>query len=1017
MAEAVQGAMKDIQAEAARKEYNATLQVLRTGETDARIQTAMRVSSLTRSQGLSRDIDHTGQYIDAVHKDAVSGLGDLIGAAESKDGTGVLRNLGMRIFSLDNPVMTRDVVREVFKLADGSTGNKAAQAGAKAWLDTIEGLRVRFNAAGGDVGKLAYGYLAQAHDAARVGAAGAKGWADKVLPLLDRNQYVTLEGRLMDDVQVRRLLEAAHETLATGGQNKTEPGQRSGTGARANRGSDSRVLHFRDGDAWMAYMDEFGQGSLYDAMTGHVGHMARDIGLVEKYGPNPEQQFRLQADIAKRADDVDTWTSVANQRLKTVTPEAYWNVVSGKASAPESVLISQTFQDLRNIQVAAKLGGATLSSMTDMVTVAMALHYNKLPMFDMVRSVGKQFDADTRDFLQAHGVIGEAMTSTLNRWTGDNMTHSLTGRLAGSVMKLSLMNAWTDGLRNAYQMTMMGGMAKMAGKKWGDLTAWDRHLLERKGVTEGDWAIVNMATATDHQGRGYLTPESINAITDADVQRAAPDSFKAITDRISEQTKALSDRNAQEAQWIKGRIDKFDQARNALNRQVKAKHAGRQAKNEQATGPMLQRMALLDAQREAAQLQSDIETDFNRYATQDEVRAFLNAVEDGASADLTDVGPARREVRRGLEAAEAAGRRFGEAKGRLERRMQEIENRIVEMDRQAGRETNADAKAAAKKADEMRAELQEFIDRSTQRQTARQQVIDRMMQHEGPALQAEALRLRQQVSTKILAAIVDESQFAVVNPDVATRAIVTGGGRPTGTIDGELWRSFAQFKSFPTAMVTRILGRIIETPQGLEGAPAGFGAKSAAGSVGNTIGVIAGMNLALMLVGGLVLQAKTLVQGKDPFDMTQEKFWLRALAQGGGLGYLGDLIFKDPTEQRGNSWEQRTGVMLGPVAGSVMGLVGDLGIQNAWEAAKDKPTHAGAEALRWVNSQAPYQSLWWLRGLYERSFLYQAQEAVNPGYLARMRQRAMVDWNQGYWWDPAEVVPSRAPDLSNAVGN
>lgn len=1017
MAEAVQAAMKDIAAEAALKEFRAVQQVLRTGETDARIKKAMQVSDLTRSQGLIRDIEHAGQAVDGLRNEAMSGLGDMIAAAESKDGTGILRNLGMRIFSLDNPAMTRDVVREVFRLADGHTGNKVAQAGARAWLDTIEALRVRFNAAGGDIGKLAYGYLAQAHDAARIAAEGAQAWAAKVLPLLDRKQYVTPEGRLMNDAEVTAMLEAAHETLATGGANKTEPGQYRGTGSRANRGSDSRVLHFKDGEAWMAYMDEFGQGSLYDAMMGHVGNMARDIVLVERFGPNPEMQFRLQSDIAKRADDLGGVKSEVAQRLAGVKPEGYWNVVSGKASTPESLLLAQAFQDARNLQVAAKLGGATLSSATDMVTIAMQTHYNKLPALEMLRSIGKQFDGNTREFLQAHGVIGEALVSTLNRWTGDNMTHSLTGRIAGSVMKLSLMNAWTDGLRNAFQMTLMSGMAKTGAKKWGDLAEWDRYLLERKGINEADWAVVNLAKATDHQGRSYLTPSAIRAISDADLQRAVPEPFQGVADRIKQQTQKLADRNTQEADWIQGRIDKFDAARDGLNRAVKDLLARKLKANEKATEPLLQRMALLDAQREQAKLQSDIETQLNRLFTQDDVRAFLNAVEDGASADKVDLGQAKPAVRAGLSTAEAAGRKLGEARGRIERRMQEIENKIASMDRDAQAQANQAGKAAKKKADEMSAELQAFIQRSKERQDARQQVIDRLMREEGPALAAEAQRLRDQVATKILGAIVDESQFAVVNPDIATRAIVTGGGRPTGSIDGELWRSFSQFKSFPTAMVTRILRRIAETPQGLEGAPMGFGAQSAAGALGNRLAIVAGLNLALMVVGAYVLQTKALVQGKDPYDMTQFKFWMRALAQGGGLGYFGDLIFKDPTEQRGNTVEQTVGVLGGPVLGSIAGLVGDLGVVNAWEAAKGKSTNAGAEAIRWLNSQAPYQSLWWLRGLYERAFLFQAQEAVNPGYLARMRQRAMLDWQQGYWWDPQEVVPDRAPDLAAAVGN
>lgn len=1013
MTEATAAAMKQLHTEAALKEYRATLQVLRTAETDSRIQAQQRLSKLTRSQGLIRDIEHTGQYADAVRNDSISGLGDLMDAAGSREGTGVLRNLGMRIFDLDNPALTADVVREVFKNADGSTGNAAAKAAAKAWLDTIERMRVRFNRAGGDIGKLSYGYLSQAHDDVRVMQAGAKKWAQDVLPMLDRDQYVKADGSRMADAEVLKLLEAAHDTLSTGGANKTEPGQFKGSGAKANKGSDHRVLHFKDGDAWMSYMMEYGQGSLYDSMMGHIGTMARDIALVERYGPNPEQQFKVQADIAERADGAGT---MANRSAGN-TPEGYWNVVAGKAGMPQNRLLAQVGGDVRNLQTAAKLGGAVLSSTTDLGTIAASLHFNKLPYFEMLKNVGKQVvDKDTREFLRAHGVIGEALVSTLNRWTGDNMTHSMSGRVAGSVMKLSLMNAWTDGLRNAFSMTMMGGLAKMAKKDWADLAEWDRFLLERKGITQEDWSVVRMAQATDHQGGQYLTPESIRAVTDMDMQAARPAEMARITQEIQTRTAELSARNAEDAKWIRGRIDKFDAARDALNRRVKERAAKRDAKAAEDTGPLLERMALLDAQREAAKLQTDIEADFNKLVTQDEIRAFLNAVEDGASADKTARGGAGQAVRDGLRAAQAAGRRYGEAKGKLERRMQELENKVAQMDRDNKSQTNAEAKAAQAKADEMLVDLREFTKRSQERQQRRQQVIDRLMKSEDPQRAAEAQRLRDQVATKVLSYVIDEAQFAVVNPDIATRAAVTGGGMPAGTVKGEAMRSFAQFKSFPIAMMTRHWRRIFETPQGLEGAPMGYGAESDLGALGNRIAVFAGLNVTLMLLGAVVLQNKALVQGKDPYDMTQGKFWTRSLAQGGGAGYLGDLLFKDPTEQRGNTAEQVVGTVLGPTAGAAAGLAGDIVLTNAWEAAKGKDTKLAAEALRWGNSQLPYQSLWWARGVWERAFLHNAQESLSPGYLARMQQRAQKDWSQGYWWAPGEIVPERAPDLANAVG-
>jgi len=108
--------------------------------------------------------------------------------------------------------------------------------------------------------------------------------------------------------------------------------------------------------------------------------------------------------------------------------------------------------------------------------------------------------------------------------------------------------------------------------------------------------------------------------------------------------------------------------------------------------------------------------------------------------------------------------------------------------------------------------------------------------------------------------------------------------------------------------------------------------------------------------------------------------------------------------------------LLGPAGGAVAGLAGDLMLTNAWEATKGKDTHAGAEALRWTASQTPYIGLWQVKGAFDHFFLHNAQEAVNPGYLSRMRSRAMKDWNTEYYWEPGEAIPSRAPDLQGAFG-
>jgi hypothetical protein len=507
-------AMQDIQEEAARKVANAQRQIVKTADTQARIDQQRQAYGSNQTAALVRDMENTSNYADGVKNDAVRGMLDLLEAGKSGEGTGIGRKALMALFDADNPTMSRDLAVEIFSNAKGGTGNSVASKAAQSWLDTIEALRTRFNAAGGDVRKLEYGYLPQPHEQARVLAAGRDGWASKLLPNLDRSRYLREDGSRMSDAEVLDILRGAWDTISSDGLNKATPGQFQGTGARANAGSESRQIHFKDAEAYLGYMAEFGRGSMYDAMVGHIGGMARDIGLVERYGPNPEQQMRVQTDTARIADGGD-------KRVFGLLPQSYWSVLNGASATPQSPRIAIIGRDLRNIQTASKLGGAVISSITDLGTFFVTTGYNKLPYWEAIQNIGRQSSKETRDFLAGHGVIADSLVSDLSRWSGDHLGHNWSGRLANSTMKLSLMNVWSDSLRNAFQMTMMSGMGRLSRTDWGKLTDYDRIRMERHGITPDDWAVIRSAQLTPYKGLDMLTPEAIYATGDPRAQEVA----------------------------------------------------------------------------------------------------------------------------------------------------------------------------------------------------------------------------------------------------------------------------------------------------------------------------------------------------------------------------------------------------------------------------------------------------------------------------------------------------------------
>jgi len=776
--DAARQAMTDIQGEAALKVQRAQLQVVKTASMETRVGDLMASYAIGRNKALVKEMELTHNYAEGIKRETMSNLVDLLDAVGNTDGTTAGRKALMFLFDAENPGMSRDLAIEIYGNGAGGTGNAIAQKAAVAWLESIEQLRQRFNAGGGDVGQLDYGYLPQPHDQGRVRGAGDAAardkWVQEILPLLDRNRYLQEDGIRLTDQQLGDVLNAAWDTIATGGLNKKTPGQGGGSGARANAGSESRQIHFKDAQSYLAYMGNYGGGSMYDAMLGHIGGLSRDIALVERYGPNPSQQMKLQFDLAEKTD-------VGVERSFGFTPQTYWDLISGKTGMADNGNLAQIAQDARNIQVFGKLASAVLSSVTDMGSYFVTTGFNKLSYWESLKNIGMQLDGDTRDFLTMHGVIADSMVSNLNRWSGDNIRNNWSGRLANSTMKLSLMNAWTDTLRRAFSMTMMNGLAKLSRTEWTALSEWDRSHLTRKGIDEADWEVIRAGQLTNHQGADFLTPEAIHA-------------------------------------------------------------SGHTRSSE--------------------------------------------------------------------------------------------------------------------------------------------------------------------VVAKVIGLITDESEYAVINPDLATKAAASAGGMSRGTVRGELARSVMQFKSFPIAMISRHWRRMLDAPS-VDGAP----------MMANRLMYGAAMMTSLTALGAVAYQTKQIVQGKDPIDMTTAKFWTRAMAQGGGMGIVGDFLLTDPTENPGDATANAIKNVAGPTVGSIFDVGYKLGVENVYESLNDKDTHFGAELVRTARSHLPYVNLWYAKAALDHAGLHALQENMSPGYLSRMQHRAQKDWDQDYWWKPGTGAPERAPDMTAIGGN
>jgi len=424
-----------------------------------------------------------------------------------------------------NVALQRDVARELY---GQSSGSEAARAIAKGISDMLEYARLRYNQAGGMIAKLDNFGLPQLHDALRIRNTPLKKWKQFVFDRLDFSKMRDFDsGELMTREEVWNALDRVYETIVTDGTNKMEPSSQRGARSLANRRLEHRFLHFKDADAWLEYNDAFGQMGIFDNVLAHAENMARDIGLMEKLGPNPDAGVRFLKSYLKKATGGDP--KKANQLSQAESSiDTFMDHLTGKANRPANVVAAKTMAGVRQIPLqAAQLGSATLSAVTDPGFAQVTLSFNGLPasrlMADYFRSINPA-DPEIRRQATRLGLIAEDMTmmgSSAMRHTLDAYGPELGRRTSEFVMRASFLNQHTAAIRRAFGFSFQGGLADMAGKSWGDLNFRTREMFERYGLTADDWDVIRTTQQYEPRpGARFLSPVDVEARTDLPDGRA-----------------------------------------------------------------------------------------------------------------------------------------------------------------------------------------------------------------------------------------------------------------------------------------------------------------------------------------------------------------------------------------------------------------------------------------------------------------------------------------------------------------
>jgi hypothetical protein len=232
--------------------------------------------------------------------------------------------------------------------------------------------------------------------------------------------------------------------------------------------------------------------------------------------------------------------------------------------------------------------------------------------------------------------------------------------------------------------------------------------------------------------------------------------------------------------------------------------------------------------------------------------------------------------------------------------------------------------------------------------------------------------VRADLRQKIMAYTWDNGIHGVLEPTARVRATMTQG-RAAGDFMGNAIRLIGQFKAFPVAMLQQTWGRELYGGQGKMGKLAG----------------ISELMISSMILGYVSMSLRDMASGRLPRDPSSSDTVAAAFLAGGGMSIYGDFLFGSFSRYGASAGD----MLLGPTFGQMSGL---MDLKSKWASGAD----GTAEAFKMLKQNIPGQNIWMTREILDFLVVHRIQEAISPGYLARMQSRLEQQNHQSWWLPP-----------------
>ncbi|QDP50998.1 MAG: putative peptidoglycan hydrolase [Prokaryotic dsDNA virus sp.] len=302
----------------------------------------------------------------------------------------------------------------------------------------------------------------------------------------------------------------------------------------AKKLSQGRVLHFETGKAAFEYAKKYSRQSFAEAVINGISHDAQAIGLMERFGTNPESMFKRVVDDMKKAAKGDpTKLDKINRREKALQRQfAELDGTTRARGAGRPVMFGADFAGIaagwRMIQNMSKLGMATISSFGDIATKAHFINTRT------DRGIFGSYAVAFRDIFGRYGKDEQRQLAYLLSVGVENMLGDVHARFGANdsgpgmiakahqtYFRLNGMVWWNNAQKVGLARMISADLANYSSRAFEEVPERTRLNLERYGFDATDWALMRHMEQKSVDGVNYLTPKAVETIPDQFIEQAA----------------------------------------------------------------------------------------------------------------------------------------------------------------------------------------------------------------------------------------------------------------------------------------------------------------------------------------------------------------------------------------------------------------------------------------------------------------------------------------------------------------